>query len=108
MADAGRIRIYRRRHTVRNGRREEEEAELYYETWCSVGSLYGQELYRALDIRLENTVVFEVRHCRRVEEIRRHLKEYFIEYRGERYNIYASDARRNDRQYIQLKADRVE
>lgn len=54
---AGRIKIYRRRYATESGRKEEMEPERHHEAWCEIGSLYGQELYKALEIRLENTIV---------------------------------------------------
>lgn len=93
---------------MQDGRKKENESKLHYETWCDIGSLYGQELYNALDIRLENTIIFEVRYCRKIKEMRQHLKEYFIEYNGEKYNIYAIDFRKNEMQYVQLKANKID
>lgn len=105
---AGRIKIYRRIYTMEGGRKEEKEPEQHYEAWCEISSLYGQELYKALEIRLENTVVFEVRYCRKIKEMQQRLKEFFIEYEGEKYDVYAIDFRRNERQYVQLKANRTD
>ena len=65
-----------------------------------------QELYEALDVRLENAIVFEVRYCRRIKEIKAHAKDFLIEFEGDRYDIYATDFKQNDRQYVQLKANR--
>lgn len=103
---AARIKIYKRNRKLEDGRRKELEPTLHYETWCDIGNLYGKELYEALDIRLENTVIFEVRYCKKIKAMQQHLKEYFIEFEGEKYDIYASDFRRNERQYVQLKANR--
>lgn len=105
---AGRVRIYKRIFLTEGGRREEQDPELYHEAWCEISSLYGQELYKALEIRLENTMVFQVRYCRKIREIQQHLKEFFLEYQGERYDIFAIDFRRNERQYVQLKANRTD
>ncbi len=104
---AGRIRIYRHRYATEGGRREEKEPEYHHEAWCEIGSLYGQELYKALEIRLENTIVFEVRYCRKIKEMQHRLKEFFVEYEGEKYDIFAMDFRRNERQYVLLKANRI-
>lgn len=103
---AARIRIYKRVRTLESGRQKEQEPELYYETWCEIGNLYGSELYGALDIRLENTIVFEVRYCQKIKAMQQHLKEYYIVFENEEYDIFASDFRRNERQYVQLKANR--
>lgn len=105
---AGKIRIFKRRTEIVTGRRKEMDPVLYYSPWCDIKDLYGQELYEALDRRLENTIVFEVRYCQKIKEMKQHLKEYFIEYEGDIYDIYASDFKQNDRQYVQLKANRTD
>lgn len=105
MASA-RIKIYKRNWKLEGGRRQDLDPTMHYETWCDIRNLYGKELYEALDIRLENTIVFEVRYCKKIKEMQQHLKEYFIEFEGEKYDIYASDFRRNERHYVQLKANR--
>ena len=79
-----RIKFYKRNKSLENGRQQEKEPTLFYEAWCEIRNLYGQELYEALDVRLENAIVFE----------------------GDRYDIYATDFKQNDRQYVQLKANR--
>ncbi len=103
---AGRIEIYKKNYSVVNGRRKEEEPTLHYKTWCEEKSLYGTELYGALDIRLENTIVFEVRYCKAIAAMRQHLKEYYVVYDGDVYDIFASDFKRNEKQFVQLKANR--
>lgn len=105
---AGKIKIFKRTYTEHGARREEGQPELYYSPWCDVGSLYGKELYAAIDIRLENTIVFEVRWCKKIKAMRAHLKDYVIEYEGDSYNIFAIDFKRNERQYVQLKAARAD
>lgn len=105
---SARIKIYKYQYGKVDGRRVETEPILYHECWCEIGSLYGKELYKAIEIRLEDTIVFDnVRCCKKVKEIAAHLKDYFVEYEGEKYNIFARDFRQNDKQYVQLKANRV-
>lgn len=103
---AGKIKIYKRVQTIEGGRRIEKDPELYYEPWCEISDLYGSELYEALDIRLENTIIFTVRHCKKIEDMKQHLKDYYIVYKDDVYDIYASDYRANSRQYVVLKANR--
>lgn len=105
---AAKIKIWKRNKKLEGGRQQQLDPTLHFETWCEIGSLYGKELYEALDIRLENTIVFEVRYCKKIKEMQQHLKEYFIEFEGEKYDIFASDFRRNERQYVQLKANRTD
>lgn len=81
---SARIKIYKYQYGKVDGRRVETEPILYHECWCEIGSLYGKELYKAIEIRLEDTIVFDnVRYCKKVKEIAAHLKDYFVEYEGE-------------------------
>lgn len=105
---AGRIKVYRRQEEIVSGRRKELPATEHHSAWCKVSSLYGQELYSALDIKLDNTIVFEVRYCKKVKEIHKNLKEFYVEYEGDMYDIFAIDFRGNEKQYVQLKANKVE
>ena len=41
-----------------------------------------------------------------IKEIKAHAKDFLIEFEGDRYDIYATDFKQNDRQYVQLKANR--
>ena len=83
-----RIKFYKRNKSLENGRQQEKEPTLFYEAWCEIRNLYGQELYEALDVRLENAIVFEVRYCRRIKEIKAHAKDFLIEFESDRYDIY--------------------
>ena len=71
-----RIKFYKRNKSLENGRQQEKEPTLFYEAWCEIRNLYGQELYEALDVRLENAIVFEVRYCRRIKEIKSTCKRF--------------------------------
>lgn len=107
MAEA-RIKIFQRRSELMGGRMKELEGKLHHKCWCKIGSLYGRELYSAIDIRLDNTIIFEVRYCRKVNEIRKNMKEFYVEYDGGVYDIFAVDFRGNEKQYVQLKANKVQ
>ena len=45
-----RIKFYKRNKSLENGRQQEKEPTLFYEAWCEIRNLYGQELYEALDV----------------------------------------------------------
>lgn len=104
---AGRIKIMRRKFNDSPGRREESKPEEFYAAWCDVKSLYGKELYAAISIDLKSTVVFEVRYCRKIKEVWKNLKEFVVEYDGDLYDLYAADFKKNEREKVQLKANRV-
>nr|DAF92310.1 MAG TPA: putative head tail adaptor [Myoviridae sp. ctBvM24] len=102
---SARIKIYKRQYAKEAGRLEETEPILYYTCWCEIGNLYGNELYKAIEIRLKETAVFEVRYCQKIKEVRKHLKDYLIEYDGERYELFGSDSKKGDKQRVLLKAN---
>lgn len=83
----GRIKIIRKKTDVIGGRRQ-QETSVFYECWCEVQSLATSEKYTALQTGLENTIVFKVRNCRKMEEIRLNLKEFYAEYKGTEFKIY--------------------
>ena len=58
----GRIKIIRKTTSVVDGRRQQEEKE-FFSCWCDVKSLGTNEKYNALQIGLENTIMFETRAC---------------------------------------------
>lgn len=99
-----RIKIFRRQQETIQGRREELKPVLHHKCWCNIDSLYGTELYKAMEIHLENTIVFEVRYCNAIKIMYGHLKDYYIEFEDGTYELYAIDRRKNKKQYVQLKA----
>lgn len=83
----GRIKIIRKTTSVVDGRRQQEEKE-FFSCWCDVKSLGTNEKYNALQIGLENTIMFETRACDKMEEIRLNLKEFYAVYKGVEFKIY--------------------
>lgn len=81
----GRIKIIRKTTSVVDGRRQQEEKE-FFSCWCDVKSLGTNEKYNALQIGLENTIMFETRACDKMEEIRLNLKEFYAVYKGVEFN----------------------
>ena len=77
-----RIKIIRKKTEVIGGRRQ-QETSVFYECWCEVQSLATSEKYTALQTGLENTIVFKVRNCKKVN-----LKEFYAEYKGTEFKIY--------------------
>ena len=72
----------------------------FYKCWCDVKSLGSTETYKALEIGVENAIVFECRACKKVEEMRLNLKEFYAIYRGVEFKVYdASPMFTNSRMY---------
>lgn len=98
----GRIKIIRKTTSVVDGRRQQEEKE-FFSCWCDVKSLGTNEKYNALQIGLENTIMFETRACDKMEEIRLNLKEFYAVYKGVEFKIYDACPMFTDDGKYQLK-----
>lgn len=66
-------------------------------------SLGTNEKYNALQIGLENTIMFETRACDKMEEIRLNLKEFYAVYKGVEFKIYDACPMFTDDRKYQLK-----
>ena len=98
-----RIKIYKTAETRVNGKPIASQ-ELFYECWCKILQLYGKELYEAVNIKLEHTLVFKVRYCKKLKDILN--KECFtVEYNGNLFKIYYSDFTRYPNKYVLLKCN---
>lgn len=102
----GRIKIIRKVSSVVDGRRQQEETE-FYSCWCEVKSLGTNEKYTALQAGLENTIVFKVRNCKRMKEVRKKMKEFYAEYDGTRFDIYDASPMFTDNGWVLVKCRAV-
>ena len=98
----GRIKVIRKTTEVANGRRQ-QVSSLFYQCWCEVQDLATSEKYTALQTGLENTIVFKVRNCKKIEEIRLNLKEFYAEYKGTEFKIYSASPMVSDNRRVLLK-----
>lgn len=98
----GRIKVIRKKTDVIEGRRQ-QAASIFYECWCEVKSLNTNEKYTALQTGLENTIVFKVRNCKKMEEVRLNLKEFYAEYKGIEFRIYDASPMFVNNGYMLLK-----
>lgn len=96
--------IQKRKKTVEKGR-PVEEWEDYFKCWCAVKSLYGKELYEALEAKLENVINFETRFCNKLEAL--NTKEYRVKWEERIFNIIAVDYGRYDRRKVVMKAQEI-
>lgn len=102
----GRIKIIRKVSSVVDGRRQQEETE-FYSCWCEVKSLGTNEKYAALQTGLENTIVFKVRNCKKMKEVRLKMKEFSAEYDGTEFKIYDASPMFTDNGWVMLKCRSV-
>lgn len=98
----GRIKIIRKQTEVTEGRRK-QTTSIFYECWCKIQDLATTEKYSALQTGLENTIVFKVRNCKKLEEIRLNLKEFYALYKGVEFKIYSASPMVSDNKYVLLK-----
>ena len=102
----GRITIMRKKSESSKGRKEITDSE-FYSCWCEVQDLNTTEKYTALQTKLEDTIVFKIRMCKKTEEIRCHLKEFYAKYNGDDFEIYAASPMYADGRKMLLKCNRI-
>lgn len=98
----GRIKIIKRKSVIKNGRKELEEED-YYTCWCEVKDLSAKETYEALQQGMENTIVFDVRTCRKINEVCLDTREFYVRYMGRIYKIYNAQPFYSDEQKTRIK-----
>lgn len=101
-----RIKILKKSEEVIEGRGNAYYDD-YYKTWATPIDLYGNEIYEALNAKLENVIVFEVRYCKKIKALQAHCKDYRVEYEGDLYDIYATSFKKNEKTRVLLKANRI-
>lgn len=101
-----RISIKKIEDKVVNGRRQKGVTVDYYNCWAEVLDLYGKELYEAMSIKLENTVIFKIRYCKKLEELR-NKENFIVEWKNRKYEIYYPDFMGYNKKYIKLKCKEV-
>lgn len=101
-----RISIIKKEDKIINGRRQGIEETKLYTCWADILDLYGKELYEAINIKLENTIVFKVRYCSLIEKLRS-KENYIIEWNNRKYNIYYVDFMNYSKKFVKIKCNEV-
>ncbi len=78
----------------------------FYTCWAEILDLIGNELYQAINIKLENTVTFKVRYCKKLEELRDKSK-FKVMWQCREYAIYTVDFMGYDKKSIKIKCKLV-
>jgi SPP1 family predicted phage head-tail adaptor len=100
------IDILQKREEIEDGREHKEYADYYNNVWATPVDLYGNEIYDALNAKLENTIIFEVKYCKKIKSLQAHCKKYVIRYEGEIYDLYHASFKKNEKTTVLLKANR--
>ena len=101
-----RISIIKKEDKIINGRRQGIEETKLYTCWADILDLYGKELYEAINIKLENTIIFKVRYCSLIEKLRS-KENYIIEWNNRKYNIYYVDFMNYSKKFVKIKCNEV-
>lgn len=102
-----RIEIKTKESFVLDGRMQ-EKANPYYKCWCTPTELYGKELYESINIKYENILVFKVRYCNKIKEMRKTNKSQFIVIFDEtEYDVFQIDFKANKKDWVYIKAKMV-
>lgn len=100
-----RIKIVTYEEIRLDGKPTKQEKD-FYECWATPLDLIGTELYNALNIKLENTIIFKVRYCKHLENLRNKDK-FSIVWQGRKYTIYHVDWLKYGKKYIKIKCKQV-
>lgn len=101
MSNSSRIEIW---HTVEkriNGKPVKEK-EILNKMYAEILSLYGNELYSALNASMENMLIFKVRYCKILNKLLSST-DWYITYNNTDYKLYYSDFSKYPKQYVLLK-----
>lgn len=101
-----RISIKKLEEKIINGRRQNLEEVNFHDCWADILDLYGQELYEAINAKLENTVIFKVRYCKKLEVLR-NKENFIVTWKSHKYEIYYPDFLGYKKDYIHLKCKEV-
>ena len=98
----GHIKITKKEETRANGRPTFEDVT-FRECYAEIQDLYGTELYQAMQTELQNTIMFKVRYCKVMDELRTNKADYRVIYQDVEYNIYQVDYAKYNKQYVLIK-----
>lgn len=101
-----RIKIYKQEEKIEKGRRQVSSPILFYECWAEIKNLYGQELYGAINNKLENTIIFKIRYSLELEELI-NKDSFIVEWRNRKFKIYYPDFLNYKKRFINLKCNEV-
>lgn len=82
-----------------------DDWDTFYSCWCFVNSLFGSELYKALEVQQENVINFTVRYAKTLENL--NTKEYRLYWNNRNFNIIAVDYYGFTKEKITIKAKEV-
>lgn len=102
------IDILKKVEEVDGGRAHVDFVDYYNNVWATPIDLYGNEIYEALNAKLENVIIFETRYCKKIKALQAHCKAFYIRYDGELYDLFSVSFKKNEKTWVLLKANRID
>ncbi len=79
----------------------------YYSCWCKILDLFGTEKYDAYNVKLENSIKFKCRNCKKLMDIHFNEKEYQIIWNNKEFNIIFVDTLGGSKDWIILQGKAI-
>lgn len=76
----------------------------YYSCQCTILDLIGREKYDAINVKLENSIKFKCRTCKKLIDIHFDEKEYQVIWNDKAFNIIFVDTLGGSNDWIILQA----
>lgn len=92
-------------HTIEkriNGKPSKDKEILVNNCYAEVLNLYGNELYSALNVDMQNMLIFKIRYSRKLEELLR-TSDWKITYNNSTYDLYYANFSKEPYKYVYLK-----
>lgn len=99
-----RIKIYKARYKEDDIGNQIKEDVDYYQCRAYVNNLSGTEYWAAAQVQAEETVVFTVRYCSKIQAI--NTVEYSILWKGQYFNITSIDNVMNKNEAVKIRGVR--
>lgn len=97
-----RIIIEKRTTSYDKGKKDEAWNE-YYKCWCDILDLYGKEKYEAYNSKLENSLKFKCKFCKKLNDMIFETKEYRVIWKGKIFKLMFIDTLNNSKKDILLQ-----
>lgn len=101
------VKIFQSDQKIVDGVKVDLKPTLYYAPYANVTDLYGKEKYEAMEKKLENTIVFEVRNCKKIRDMRKQMKRFYVKYEEQEYEIYDMNFKSRNDDWLLLKANGI-
>lgn len=98
----GIIEIWHNTEKRVNGKPIQDKGILVSNWYAEVLNLYGNELYSALNIDMQNMLIFKIRYSKKLEELLK-SNDWKITYNNSTYDLYYADFSKEPYKYVHLK-----